>query len=142
MMCAWLYFIFKTTCSRIQPCSRTINISFDFRRYGSMPHYMRFHRFTMSKIHCIMLCRRYNYVLTVFNNSSPLTLILFITYNRIFFTKDWGRTSEFVKFTSLQVYFQSRHLTWYAWDYETKCIINSQTVNRTCYVHCASIIKI
>jgi len=29
-----------------------------------------------------MLCRRYNYVFTVFNISSPLTLRLFITYNR------------------------------------------------------------
>jgi len=29
-----------------------------------------------------MLCRRYNYVFTVFNNSSPLTLRLFITNNR------------------------------------------------------------
>ena len=29
-----------------------------------------------------MLCQRYNYVLTVFNNSYPLTLRLFITYNQ------------------------------------------------------------
>jgi len=29
-----------------------------------------------------MVWQRYNYVFTVFNNSSPLTLILFITYNQ------------------------------------------------------------
>ena len=36
------------------------------------------------KIHFIrpLLCRRYIYVFTVFNNSSPLTFRLFITYNR------------------------------------------------------------
>jgi len=34
------------------------------------------------KLYFVMLCRRYNYVLTVFNNSSPLTLRSLITYNQ------------------------------------------------------------
>jgi len=44
-----------------------------------------------------MLCRRYNYVFTVFNNSSPLTLRLFITYNRQSIVFSLTKTEEHPK---------------------------------------------
>ena len=63
------------------------------------------------KIHFIMLCRRYNYVLTVFNNLSPLTLRLFITYDRYSTVFPLTKSEERLENLSKQlhhVYFRKR----------------------------------
>ena len=63
--------------------TRTITISFDFRRYGLLPH-------------CMTLSLCY-FTVHVFNNSSPFTLRRFITYNQhstVFYAppfKEWWR---------------------------------------------------
>ena len=49
------------------------------------------------KIYFNRWCRRYNYVFTVFNNTSPLTLRLFITYNRHSTVFSLTKTEEHLK---------------------------------------------
>ena len=98
--------ILTTTCLRIQPCQDNLF----FRRYGSMPHYMRSHRFEMSK-NPFHLCRRYNYVLTVFSNLSPLTFRRFITYNQYSTVFPLTKSEECIENLSKQlhpIYFRQK----------------------------------
>ena len=100
--------ILTTICLRKQPCQD----NHFFRRYDSMPHYMRSHQSKLSK-------NPFRYVMStqqlrfncIFNNSSPLTLRLFITCDRYSTVFTLTKSEERLENLSKQlhhVYFRQR----------------------------------